>query len=498
VPAVVAGVALALWATRTTLNVQSFMGAIMAIGVAVANSILLVTFAERSRTEGRPAQKAAVDGATGRLRPILMTSCAMVAGMVPMAAGLGGGGEQTAPLGRAVIGGLIGATLATLVVLPAIFALLQRDSTRAGASIHPDDDDDDDEMENGHMRQSRFVPGASNPVVVAALSATLAFAGGRARAQVPATAPATTVAVPASIEAYWSAELYAKTSGYVAEVKADIGDHVRAGDVLAVLRVPELEKGVLRAKAMLAARRQMSRSAEAAVAQAKVAVAVARQQLGGYQAEAKYQQLTLKRQEELSAGNAATPQQLDEARGKAEVARASVGTGEAKVAAAEADVRAAEANRDVAAAQVDVADAAAQEAVVMRDYTRITAPFDGVIVKRTASPGDLVQAATASRTTPLFTVQQLDVVRVFCDVPESKAAGVAAGAGADVKVYGLDGRVISATVTRLANSLDPATRTMRVEVDLKNPGEALRPGMYAQVTLGLSPAAKVAGPAARP
>jgi multidrug efflux pump subunit AcrB len=139
VPAVLAGVVVALWITRTTLNLQSFMGAIMAIGVAVANAILLVTFAERSRVAGQPLPRAAVEGAASRLRPILMTSFAMVAGMVPMAMGLGDGGEQTAPLGRAVIGGLVGATLATLLVLPAIFSVVQRASARRTPSLYPED-----------------------------------------------------------------------------------------------------------------------------------------------------------------------------------------------------------------------------------------------------------------------------------------------------------------------------------------------------------------------
>jgi multidrug efflux pump subunit AcrB len=139
VPAVVAGVALMLWLTRTTLNIQSFMGAIMAIGVAVANSILLVTFAERSRLDGREPLEAALDGASSRLRPILMTSAAMIAGMMPMAIGFGEGGEQTAPLGRAVIGGLGGATLTTLLVLPAIFAMLSWRSGRASPSLDPED-----------------------------------------------------------------------------------------------------------------------------------------------------------------------------------------------------------------------------------------------------------------------------------------------------------------------------------------------------------------------
>jgi multidrug efflux pump subunit AcrB len=139
-PAVIAGVVLMLWLTGTTVNLQSFMGSIMAIGVAVANAILLVTFAEGHRREqNAEAGKAAVEGAQGRLRPILMTSCAMIAGMVPMALGATEGGEQTAPLARAVIGGLGAATVATLIALPTIFALVQGWAGRESASLDPDD-----------------------------------------------------------------------------------------------------------------------------------------------------------------------------------------------------------------------------------------------------------------------------------------------------------------------------------------------------------------------
>jgi multidrug efflux pump subunit AcrB len=138
-PAVVAGVAVTLWMTRTTLNLESFMGAITATGVAVANAILLVTFAERSRLNGNSATAAASDGAVSRLRPILMTSLAMIAGMMPLAVGMGEGGEQSAPLGRAVIGGLLFATLATLLVLPAIFALVRQRAHTRSPSLDPDD-----------------------------------------------------------------------------------------------------------------------------------------------------------------------------------------------------------------------------------------------------------------------------------------------------------------------------------------------------------------------
>ncbi|HEV3435826.1 MAG TPA: efflux RND transporter permease subunit, partial [Gemmata sp.] len=139
VPAVIAGAAIALLVTATTLNVQSFMGTIVAVGIALANAILLVTFAERERRAGASAIQAAFVGATSRVRPILMTSCAMLAGMTPMALAIGDGGEQTASLARGVIGGLIAATSTTLFVLPAVFALVQRRSGRGSPSLDPGD-----------------------------------------------------------------------------------------------------------------------------------------------------------------------------------------------------------------------------------------------------------------------------------------------------------------------------------------------------------------------
>jgi multidrug efflux pump subunit AcrB len=138
VPAVICGVLLILALTRATLNVQSFMGAIMAIGISVANAILLVSFAEQARWRGASVRDAAIEGAGGRLRAILMTASAMIAGMVPMALGTGER-AQTAPLGRAVIGGLIFATAATLVVLPAIYSLLQARVRTLSPSLDPED-----------------------------------------------------------------------------------------------------------------------------------------------------------------------------------------------------------------------------------------------------------------------------------------------------------------------------------------------------------------------
>jgi len=139
VPAVIAGVVLMLILTGTTLNIQSFVGSIMAIGVAMANAILLVTFSENSRRGGREASQAAVSGAAARLRAVLMTSSAMIAGMLPMALGLGEAGQQSAPLGRAVIGGLAAATVATLFILPGVFTIFQSRAKSESPSLDPTD-----------------------------------------------------------------------------------------------------------------------------------------------------------------------------------------------------------------------------------------------------------------------------------------------------------------------------------------------------------------------
>ena len=126
VPGALAGVLWFLVLTRTSINVESLMGAIMAVGVAVANSNLLITFANELREEGYGPVEAAIEAARIRLRPILMTALAMILGMLPMALALGEGAELNAPLGRAVIGGLIAATAMTLFVVPAVYSILSR------------------------------------------------------------------------------------------------------------------------------------------------------------------------------------------------------------------------------------------------------------------------------------------------------------------------------------------------------------------------------------
>lgn len=139
IPAVIAGVVCMLFLTNTTLNIQSFIGSIMAVGVAMANAILLVTFTKQQRDHSATPIDAAVNGASSRLRAILMTSLAMIAGMIPMALAFGEAGQQNAPLGRAVIGGLTAATFTTLFVLPQILVLFAGKNDSRSASLDPDD-----------------------------------------------------------------------------------------------------------------------------------------------------------------------------------------------------------------------------------------------------------------------------------------------------------------------------------------------------------------------
>jgi multidrug efflux pump subunit AcrB len=131
-PAALVGIVWMLFVTHTTFSVPSLMGAVMAMGVATANSILVVTYANSRRADGLNAIDAALDAGKVRLRPVLMTALAMIIGMLPMALGLGEGGEQNAPLGRAVIGGLLIATIATLVLVPVVYSVLR---TRPPSSV---------------------------------------------------------------------------------------------------------------------------------------------------------------------------------------------------------------------------------------------------------------------------------------------------------------------------------------------------------------------------
>jgi RND family efflux transporter MFP subunit len=231
----------------------------------------------------------------------------------------------------------------------------------------------------------------------------------------------------ATLEAFESADLYPKVSGYLSEVRVDIGDHVRQGQVLAIISLPETEKELAEAEATVNARR----------------------------ADLALQKITAQRQEGLLKIQGTSQQTYDEAKSK----------------------------ESVAAAEAALAAATADKIRTMLEYRRILAPFDGVVAQRQVNRGDFVQSASSGRTTPLFTVQRVDTIRVFCNVPESDVARLRVGLNARLKAYGMEASPISGIVARFAGRLDPETRNMRTEIDVPNPDGVLYPGMYAQVSL---------------
>src|SRR6266568_2227868 len=260
----------------------------------------------------------------------------------------------------------------------------------------------------------------------------------------------------ATLEAFEEADLFAKVSGYLSDVRVDIGDHVKAGQVLAVIDVPEMEKELAEAKAQLESKQSSLESA--------------RRQLDHHKANITLQEALLRRREELgAAGHFTSARLLDAVPANAEIAKA--------------DLSVAEANRALAANQVDVAAATVERIKTLLAYKQIVAPFDGVVARRLVNRGDLVQAATSTRTTPLFTVQRIDTIRVFCDVPENDVPHLHIGDPAIVKPYGFEGEPFFGKVTRFSLRLDPETRNMRTEIDLSNPDERLYPGTYAEVSL---------------
>jgi RND family efflux transporter MFP subunit len=520
VPAVIAGVALMLLITRTTINIQSFIGSIMAVGVAMANGILLVTFAEERRRQGAAAVEAAVEGARRRVRPILMTSMAMIAGMTPLALAVGESGEQSAPLGRAVIGGLLAATFATLFVLPSVFALVQRRAKTRSASLDPEDPQSIYYMPGSVMPGSTAGLTGSACLLLTVALAGLATIGCRAKDSPQPSAAAKseaaplrvnvvkpqrkamrrTLTQPAQIEPFEQARLYAKIPAYVTEYHADIGDAVRRGQVLVKLSAPEVERELEQTRALVsqaAAELEQSQAAvkvvQADAASAEAAVKEATAAVKRHEAESERWNSEYERVVKLVSRSAVTQKLADETKAQLLAAQAAQAQAEATIeraksdlAASHAHVEKARADEVAARARREVAEANEARAAAMVDYLTIKAPFDGTIADRHADVGFYAQPPGGSASLPLFNLVSTNPLRVFVDVPEPDAPLVDEGDAAAIHVQALAGQDFRGSVTRTSWALDPGTRTLRVEVDVANPQGKLRPGMYAKVTLELA------------
>jgi RND family efflux transporter MFP subunit len=256
---------------------------------------------------------------------------------------------------------------------------------------------------------------------------------------------------------YQEIEMHAKVSGYVRKINVDIGDRVKTGQVLAVLEVPELMAQVQGAAAGV-------RHSHEEVARSQNDLARDEAQFAALHANA----------QRLEDANRARPgliaqQELDDA--------------QAKDRAAAAQVESAKSALSASKQQLEIAQANSSQVTAMSDYTRIIAPFDGVVTWRYADTGALVQAGTSnSNSAPVVKVAQVNLLRLRVPVPESLAATVRAGQPVDVSVQAT-GEHFTGKVTRYTDALDRTTRTMQVEIDVANDNYKLQPGMYANVAL---------------
>ncbi len=264
---------------------------------------------------------------------------------------------------------------------------------------------------------------------------------------------------------YQNVELHAKVAGYIRNINVDIGDHVRRGQVLAVLEIPELVAQVDEAKAAV-------HHAEEEIQRAHSDVSRAEADNVALHANAVRLVNTDKARPGLIA-----QQELDDATAKDRASQAQVEAAKSALAAAKQQLEAAKANL--------------QHYAALSDYAKIIAPYDGVVTWRFSDTGALVQAGTSNTSgLPVVTVAEIDVLRLRIPVPESLAAKVRIGDSADVHVQAT-GEPFTGKVTRFTDSLDMSTRTMQVEIDVPNPTYHLQPGMYADVTLSANSHADV-------
>ncbi len=271
---------------------------------------------------------------------------------------------------------------------------------------------------------------------------------------------ATHLSVAGQFQPYQEVDLHAKVSGYIRQIRVDIGDRVRQGEVLAILEVPELDAQLQGAQASV-------RHSRAEILRQQEEVNRAESMHAALHAEYK----------RLAQAAAARPgliaeQELDDAL--------------AKDQESEAQIAAAKSSLEAAKQQLDVAQADSTRVKTLFDYSTITAPFTGVITMRYADTGALIQAGTSSATQymPVVRIAQSDVLRLRMPVPESDVPFIQQGSEVQIHIDAT-GKTVTGKIVRFTRALDSSTRTMTTEVDIPNPDLTLSPGMYAETTIQL-------------
>lgn len=312
------------------------------------------------------------------------------------------------------------------------------------------------------------------------------------------------VTQPGTIRAFQQATLYAKVPGYLKSIAVDKGDPVKAGAEIAQIEIPELAAELPQHLALInRAKAEVERAqAEVARRQAEVArcVAEAKRLVAEQEKIETEREFVDKEFERITKARQQTPdlvteQQLDKAKSDRAVLAASINAARQTVASAQAEQTAVQASVTVAQQLVNVAQADGEVAAAalkrtqsLLSYTNIVAPFSGIVTSRFVDKGTFIPAATsgnAAQNAAIVTVMDFETVRVQVSMTELETSLVAKGQPVKVTVDGLPGKVFEGQVTRFSGALDEATRTMLVEIDLPNPGHALRPGMFATVRVGV-------------
>jgi RND family efflux transporter MFP subunit len=303
--------------------------------------------------------------------------------------------------------------------------------------------------------------------------------------------------MPGTMESFDFAELYAKVSGYLKIQSVDIGDVVKAGQVIAEIEAPEYlealseeEAAVARAEAEVVQMEARVTTAKAEYDAALANIIFVEANLAKATSYLKFREIQFKRISDLFAKKSIEERLVDEKEEERDTAQAAENSAQAAIVSAKSQAAAAKAR--IASAEADVLDAKAKvrlagakvaRAQVWVDYLKIISPYNGVVTRRSFHRGDFIRAAGEGGNIPLLTVARTDIMRVIVQVPDRDVPYTDVGDSAVVEMDALAGEKFPGTVARFANSEDRLTRTMRTEVDLPNPKNRLRDGMYGRVTI---------------
>lgn len=302
---------------------------------------------------------------------------------------------------------------------------------------------------------------------------------------------------PARIEPYEHTAIFAKASGFVSKVNVDLGSRIEHGDVLAELWIPEMQQDRAQKQALVEEAQAAVGQAEAAIAASEALVAAAaakvreaKSVVARSEAEVTFRQSEHTRFTELVNSKALERKLEEEKLNQLQAARSTLAAAEAGVASAEANERVEQArlkqargNHVLAQSRLKVAQAALKQVQILLDYAVIRAPYDGIVTERHVHSGDFAQSAASGKSVPLFSVMRADPLRIVVDVPEADAGWMRTGLLATLSVDGISGQPFPCVVQRMAEMLDPNTRTLRIELEVTGGSDGLRPGMYGAATI---------------